>query len=245
MVFNVSIVFAQFDNISIIGQFTNWSADVPLATEDGITYTLSSQNFGVAGGAKFRKDNAWVTDWGSNTFPTGTGVSYGAEIPTVAGTYNVTITDSFNCTFTTENVTITEPLPLNASLAETGNLTCQTQTTLTLTVSGGTPPYMYSTDGINFTSNFTYLVSPGTYQFYENLSNNYKLFARLDWNISKNHRFSVRYNQVESKSPSFASTSTSGSLVGTTGFAYLNQRSGTNKNNGLVAICIKRKPISF
>lgn len=79
----------------------------------------------------------------------------------------------------------------------------------------------------------TYNYDPGSYQNYENLSNNDKLFARLDWNISKDHRFSIRYNQVESKSPSFASTSTSGSLIGTTGFAYLNQRSGANKNNGL------------
>jgi hypothetical protein len=82
-------VFAQFDNISIIGQFTNWSADVPLVTEDGITYTLSSQNFGVAGGAKFRKDNEWVTDWGSNTFPTGIGVQGGQDIPVPVGTYDI------------------------------------------------------------------------------------------------------------------------------------------------------------
>ena len=89
MVCNVSIVFAQFDNISIIGQFTNWSVDVPLVTEDGIIYTLSSQNFGVAGGAKFRKDNAWVTDWGSNTFPIGTGVQGGPDIPVPVGTYDI------------------------------------------------------------------------------------------------------------------------------------------------------------
>lgn len=89
MVFNVSFAFAQFDNISIIGQFTNWSVDVPLATNDGIIYTLTSQNFGVVGGAKFRKDNAWVTDWGSNTFPTGTGVQGGPDIPVPVGTYDI------------------------------------------------------------------------------------------------------------------------------------------------------------
>lgn len=89
MVFNVSIMFAQFDNISIIGQFTNWSADIPLATEDGITYTLSSQNFAVAGGAKFRKDNQWDTNWGANTFPSGIGVQGGQDIPVPVGTYDI------------------------------------------------------------------------------------------------------------------------------------------------------------
>lgn len=47
----------------------------------------------------------------------------------------------------------------------------------------------------------------GTYQAYSFNSNNDKLFARLDWNISKNHRVNVRYNQVKSKSPSPMSNS--------------------------------------
>ena len=54
-----------------------------------------------------------------------------------------------------------------------------------------------------------YNYDPGVYQGYSQLSNNDKLLVRLDWNISKNHRFNVRYNQVESKSPSFVSTSRS------------------------------------
>lgn len=56
-----------------------------------------------------------------------------------------------------------------------------------------------------------YGYDPGIYQGYSNLTNNDKLLARLDWNINSNHRFNVRYNQVESKSPNFVSTSTSGS----------------------------------
>lgn len=57
----------------------------------------------------------------------------------------------------------------------------------------------------------TYNYEAGKYQNYDFNSNNNKLFARLDWNISKNHRFNIRYNQVESKSPSFVSTSTTNS----------------------------------
>jgi len=51
----------------------------------------------------------------------------------------------------------------------------------------------------------------GPYQGYSNDSNNDKFFARLDWNINSKHRFNIRYSQVESKSPSQISTSTSGS----------------------------------
>ena len=65
-------------------------------------------------------------------------------------------------------------------------------------------------DGIrNYLIN-TYNYDPGIYQGYSNLTNNDKILARLDWNISNNHRFNVRYNQVESKRPSFISTSTTG-----------------------------------
>ncbi|MDN3587609.1 TonB-dependent receptor [Pedobacter aquatilis] len=79
-----------------------------------------------------------------------------------------------------------------------------------------------------------YNYSTGPYQGYQNRSDNEKMFARLDWNINKNHRFSVRYNQVESKSPSPASTSTTGSPIGSiTGFAYANLRSGTARTSGL------------
>jgi len=83
----------------------------------------------------------------------------------------------------------------------------------------------------------SYLISkygydPGVYQGYSNISDNEKMFARLDWNITKNHRFSVRYNQVESKSPSSASTSVTGSGV-TGNLGYGNSRSGTATNAGL------------
>jgi len=77
-----------------------------------------------------------------------------------------------------------------------------------------------------------YGYDPGVYQGYSNISDNEKMFARLDWNISKNHRFSVRYNQVESKTPSSASTSVTGSGV-TGNLGYGNVRSGSNTNAGL------------
>ena len=80
-----------------------------------------------------------------------------------------------------------------------------------------------------------YGYATGPYQGYSQKSENEKMFARLDWNITKNHNFSIRYNQVESKSPASASTSTSGSPIGSvTNYAYANVRaSGTARDAGL------------
>lgn len=100
------------------------------------------------------------------------------------------------------------------------------------------PNVVQATEGfLNQVSSYllnTYGYATGPYQGYSNVSDNEKMFARLDWNINKNHRFSVRYNQVESQTPASASTSTGGSPIGTvTGYAYVNQRSGTPRNAGL------------
>ena len=60
-----------------------------LTTVDGINYT-STGLVVVGGGAKFRLNNAWAGgDWGGTTFPAGTKTS--DNIPTVAGTYNLTV----------------------------------------------------------------------------------------------------------------------------------------------------------
>lgn len=51
-------------------------------------------------------------------------------------------------------------------------------------------------------SNFlkdNYQYDPGAYQGFDNFaSQNYKLLARIDWNIHKNHKLTVRYNYVHS-----------------------------------------------
>lgn len=66
-------------------------------------------------------------------------------------------------------------------------------------------------DGVSTYLANTYGYSTGAYQGYSNDSNNDKIFARIDWNINNNHKFNIRYSQVESKSPTQISTSTSGS----------------------------------
>jgi len=59
----------------------------------------------------------------------------------------------------------------------------------------------------------TYGYETGPYQGYKFESENTRILGRLDYNINSRHHISVRYNQVESKTPSFVSTSRSiGSL---------------------------------
>jgi large repetitive protein len=106
---------------------------------------------------------------------TTTGISTAPQTSNVfndlgAGTYEVTISDSFTCEFTTGTVTISEPLDVViGTLTMTVTPTCGTGATLTLVGSGGTAPYRYSTTAggpysplpVTFTN-----VLPGTYQYY-------------------------------------------------------------------------------
>ncbi|ALM08467.1 hypothetical protein SB49_12080 [Sediminicola sp. YIK13] len=62
-----------------------------------------------------------------------------------AGNYSVTVTDSWNCDFTTPAVLIDEPSQVTASLAITALNTCTVGADLRLTATGGTAPYSYST----------------------------------------------------------------------------------------------------
>lgn len=61
-----------------------------------------------------------------------------------AGNYSVTVTDGWNCDFTTTTVLIDEPSEVTASLAITTLNTCTVGADLRLTANGGTAPYSYS-----------------------------------------------------------------------------------------------------
>ncbi|MFD1256399.1 carboxypeptidase regulatory-like domain-containing protein [Mucilaginibacter terrae] len=55
----------------------------------------------------------------------------------------------------------------------------------------------------------TYGYETGAYDGYNFDSERLNIVGRLDWNINDKNRFNVRYSQLESKTPSFVSTSTS------------------------------------
>ena len=82
-------------SIGILGTAINGYevSDTDMNTTDGFTYTLT--NFPLTNGTvKFRKDNLWTSNWGSASFPFGTGVQDGANIPVTAGNYNISFDKS-------------------------------------------------------------------------------------------------------------------------------------------------------
>jgi hypothetical protein len=85
---------AKSQTISIVGTGVNgWApangTEITLSTIDNVTYTITDLVVNT-GEVKFRQDLDWLVNWGSNTWPSGTGTQGGANIPTVAGTYDVT-----------------------------------------------------------------------------------------------------------------------------------------------------------
>jgi len=73
------------------------------------------------------------------------------------GTYTVTVTDTNGCTAESTSAPLTDPPVLTASVASVQDVSCPGEANgiIELTVAGGTMPYSYSTDGINFTSGTT------------------------------------------------------------------------------------------
>ena len=89
-----------------------------------------------------------------------------------AGTYTVDVTDGYNCAFTSTNIVITEPTQIEAALVKQSSQTCLTDATLTLSATGGTGTYEYSSTETfstvlgTFASSVTFSVSAGTYVYY-------------------------------------------------------------------------------
>lgn len=99
-----------FPSIAVVGEAVGgWpgSAGNPgpidvnqMTTTDGVIYTINDVVVAAAGPAKFRQGNAWDINWGSDTFPMGTGTQGGADIPIAnPGTYDITfnrVTGAYN-----------------------------------------------------------------------------------------------------------------------------------------------------
>ena len=87
------------------------------------------------------------------------------------GVYSITISDGLNCGITTNQVEIFEPTEVMASLIQIRPLTCTTQAQISLSAIGGSAPYFFSSDGINFNAmsggdTHTFDVGAGEYQFF-------------------------------------------------------------------------------
>ncbi len=91
----------NFLDISLIGQFNSWGADVDLTTADGENYTLNGfilpDTAPNPNELKFRQNHDWSVNWGDG----------GGNITLTPGTYNVTFTRSTGAyTFTSTTASI-------------------------------------------------------------------------------------------------------------------------------------------
>ncbi|TVZ51926.1 T9SS type B sorting domain-containing protein [Dokdonia sp. Hel_I_53] len=86
------------------------------------------------------------------------------------GTYDIVVIDGSSCRSAIQSVTIDEPTPVTATASLSANTTCDVETTITVTASGGTPTgiatgYYYSFEGNGFSTDNTYVVNDnGTVQ---------------------------------------------------------------------------------
>ena len=99
-----------------------------------------------------------------------------------AGTYDVVVQYTYGtdvCASTAQPITITEPLPVTGTVALTTPYTCTTNGVITVSgVTGGTAPYAYSIDGINFQAGNTFTgLTEGTYTITIRDSNNCSFIA--------------------------------------------------------------------
>ena len=114
----------------------NWTTDVVLtSTDGGKTFTKSGLQL-VAGGVKFRVNNAWVTSWGGTAFPSGTGaLNSNNNIPTTPGTYDVTFDRSTGeYAFTVSTLATGETVKKSKSFVSEGKLYTNKQGNLSVQV---------------------------------------------------------------------------------------------------------------
>lgn len=79
-----------FANINMVGTaLSGWEVNMPMFTTDGVHYWANGVDV-LAGDMKFRQDSSWDNNWGGESFPSGTGISHGFDIHTLAGRYNIT-----------------------------------------------------------------------------------------------------------------------------------------------------------
>ncbi|WP_432410694.1 T9SS type B sorting domain-containing protein [Rasiella sp. SM2506] len=89
-----------------------------------------------------------------------------------AGVYQVKITDGYECEFISLDIIIDQPTEVSPALVVESTQTCLTESTLTLSATGGTGPYEYSNVSDfssilgSFTTSISFPVPVGTYNFY-------------------------------------------------------------------------------
>lgn len=88
-----------YTTVGIIGsattgsEDTGWSTDIDMTQDGSDPHIWTTTITLFAGGAKFRANDGWDTNWGTALFPSGYGTLGGSNIPATAGTYFVRFND--------------------------------------------------------------------------------------------------------------------------------------------------------
>ncbi|MER3464032.1 MAG: hypothetical protein C4329_06065, partial [Chitinophagaceae bacterium] len=83
-----------------------------------------------------------------------------------AGTYTVYVKDANGCVQSVANVNVTQPNALGTPTVSKQDAICTGNGSITVTITGGTAPYSYSSDGVTYQSSNILSVPQGTYTVY-------------------------------------------------------------------------------
>ncbi|CAN1488082.1 Gliding motility-associated, C-terminal domain [Flavobacteriaceae bacterium] len=137
-------------------------------------------------------------------------VSSGPQISNIftnleAGAYTVTVTDGWGCGTTSAVMTIAQPNVVVASLVKASTNTCNVQATVTLSATGGTGLYTYSTTpnfaviAGSFATSITFPIAVGVYRYYVRDANGCRSVVSNDIQIDALPTLNVAVDIVNSK----------------------------------------------
>ncbi|NJK82899.1 MAG: T9SS type B sorting domain-containing protein [Saprospiraceae bacterium] len=121
---------------------------------DSLELTLQGQNISCNGSTDGSIEASVGGGVGGYIFNWNNGQNTQEISDLVAGNYTLILQDANGCE-RSEQITIIEPEPINLELVDVADAICPGEATGVITVQadGGTTPYEFSTDGINFSQN--------------------------------------------------------------------------------------------
>ncbi|QXP57694.1 T9SS type B sorting domain-containing protein [Cellulophaga sp. HaHa_2_95] len=177
-----SIPFANaFDLVvpdAITGTISNTNLVCQGDTDASVTFTLTPRN--VSANYRYRL-NTYNDATGTTLLRTSVSQVAATFNNLAAGFYTVSVLDDMNCTFESSIVEIVDPLEPAGSLVTVSPLGCTVDAQLQLTGTGGTAPYTWSTDGVNFTT-MNEINGSDTHLFQNSTAGTYKYFIRDSFN---------------------------------------------------------------
>lgn len=203
-----TVIPEPYNSISMIGPAVGgWTIDVPMTTTDGITYKIYNQSFSKDS-VKFRAGNSWTSNWGGTTFPNGTAISFGGNIP-------VATAAKYNVTFNLQTLAYSFGPPTNPPPNNFQKLSVQGAATTNQNIA------LSTTDGFNYTL-LNYAFSTGGLKFRDSLgTSQWGSAAWPSGNATLNGvsipvvagTYSIKYNKVTGYYE-FQSADTTVSLIG-------------------------------